>query len=160
MSREPRVYCQYYCQGEYHILVFEPGTNKCWWDSQLPEKLEEGDKLYDNPYQFDRDYNTRLKYDGSFKEESFLRLHSGDPMHDDEQNADDYQIGGTHYKDAPVQPWEVMESVLTHEEFIGFLKGNIIKYSQRQKGDAAKQQEDGEKCRHYRRKLKEVVANG
>lgn len=81
-------------------------------------------------------------------------------MYDEEQNANDYQVGGSHYKDVPVQPWEVMESVLTREEFIGFLKGNIIKYSQRRKGDEAKQREDGEKCRHYQRKLKEVVENG
>ena len=43
--------------------------------------------------------------------------------------ADDMQVSGTHYKDMPVQPWTVMEAVLTHEEFVGFLKGNIIKYS-------------------------------
>ena len=45
--------------------------------------------------------------------------------------ADDLQISGNHYKAMPIQPWEVMESVLTHEEFVGFLKGNILKYSLR-----------------------------
>ena len=42
------------------------------------------------------------------------------------------QVGGTHYVSMAVQPWEVMEAVMTREEFIGFLKGNIIKYSMRQ----------------------------
>ena len=42
--------------------------------------------------------------------------------------ADDKQVGGNHYKDMAVQPWEIMESLLTREEFIGFLKGNVIKY--------------------------------
>ena len=46
-------------------------------------------------------------------------------------NADDIQIGGTHYKDMTVEPWGMMEMVLTHDEFVGFLKGNIIKYSMR-----------------------------
>ena len=40
--------------------------------------------------------------------------------------ANDHQVGGTHYKDMKIQPWEVMEAVLTQEEFIGFLKGSII----------------------------------
>lgn len=36
----------------------------------------------------------------------------------------------THYKGA-VEPLEVMAKILTKEEFVGFLKGNIIKYSYR-----------------------------
>jgi hypothetical protein len=69
-------------------------------------------------------------------------------------SADDVQYGGSHYKEMPVQPWDVMETVLTHAEFIGFLKGNIIKYSMRQgkKGDADL---DGEKAKHYMTKLRE-----
>lgn len=68
--------------------------------------------------------------------------------------ADDTQIGGSHYKDMAVQPWEVMEQVLTSEEFEGFLKGNIIKYAMRQgkKADS----DDANKALHYLQKLKEV----
>jgi hypothetical protein len=69
--------------------------------------------------------------------------------------ADDMQVGGTHYKDMPVQPWALMESVLSHEEFIGFLKGNAIKYALR----AGKKQgatDDAGKARHYLQKLYEV----
>lgn len=68
-------------------------------------------------------------------------------------NADDIQIGGDHYKEMGLQPWHVMESVLTREEFIGFLKGNIIKYSMR---IGKKDSDDAGKCRHYMQKLKEV----
>ncbi len=68
-------------------------------------------------------------------------------------NADGIQIGGDHYKEMGVQPWHVMESVLTREEFIGFLKGNIIKYSMR---IGKKDSDDAGKCRHYMQKLKEV----
>lgn len=69
--------------------------------------------------------------------------------------ADDIQVSGTHYKDMPVQPWAVMEAVLTREEFIGFLRGNIIKYSMRSgKKDGS---DDAGKARHYMQKLKEFL---
>ena len=68
--------------------------------------------------------------------------------------ADDLQVSGNHYKDMAVQPWAVMESVLTPEEFRGFLKGNIIKYSLRQ--GKKQESDDANKCRHYMMKLKEV----
>lgn len=67
--------------------------------------------------------------------------------------ADDIQIGGDHYKEMGVPPWNVMQSVLTHEEFVGFLKGNIIKYAMRQ---GRKDSDDAGKCHHYVQKLKEV----
>ena len=70
-------------------------------------------------------------------------------------NADDKQIGGSHYKDMAVQPWTVMENVLTHSEFVGFLKGNIIKYSMRA-GRKGATDEDIKKALHYIEKLKEV----
>ena len=70
-------------------------------------------------------------------------------------SADEKQIGGSHYKDMTVQPWAVMKSVLTPEEFRGFLKGNIIKYSMRQ-GKKADSDDVG-KARHYAAKLKEVL---
>lgn len=72
-----------------------------------------------------------------------------------ETQADNMQFGGEHYKTMEVQPWHVMESVLTREEFIGFLKGNIIKYGMRQ---GKKDSPDAEKCQHYRKKLSEVTS--
>lgn len=36
-----------------------------------------------------------------------------------------------HYKDCVMEPIEVMQSVLSYPEFLGFLKGNIIKYRMR-----------------------------
>lgn len=70
-------------------------------------------------------------------------------------NANDVQVGGSHYKDMPVQPWEVMEAVLTRQEFIGFLRGNVIKYSMRAgRKDGS---DDAAKARHYMQKLNEVL---
>lgn len=71
----------------------------------------------------------------------------------DGQSADDIQVGGTHYKDMDPQPWEVMEALLTPEEFRGFLKGNMIKYAMRQ---GKKDSPDAGKYWHYKRKLHEV----
>ena len=68
--------------------------------------------------------------------------------------ADELQVGGQHYKDMGIQPWAVMEAVLTHEEFVGFLKGNVIKYAMRQ---GKKDSDDANKARHYALKLAETV---
>jgi hypothetical protein len=72
--------------------------------------------------------------------------------------ADDIQVSGNHYKDMPVQPWAVMQAVLTRDEFLGFLKGNIIKYSMRAgRKDGS---DDAGKARHYMQKLDEEIAYG
>ena len=69
-------------------------------------------------------------------------------------SADDMQVSGNHYKDMPIQPWHIMEAVLTHEEFVGFLKGNIIKYSLRAgRKDGS---DDAGKAKHYMQKLNEM----
>lgn len=68
--------------------------------------------------------------------------------------ADERQVSGNHYKDMEVQPWHVMEAVLTHEEFVGFLKGNIIKYSMR--AGRKEGSDDAGKAKHYMQKLEEI----
>lgn len=75
------------------------------------------------------------------------------PMHQPQVKADELQVGGQHYKDMGVQPWTLMESVLTHEEFVGFLKGNCIKYAMRA---GKKDSDDAGKYRHYALKLAEI----
>lgn len=71
------------------------------------------------------------------------------------ERADDMQVSGTHYKDMAIQPWTVMEAVLTPEEFRGFLKGNIIKYAMRQ--GKKEGSDDAGKGMHYWQKLDEVT---
>ena len=72
-------------------------------------------------------------------------------------SADEYQVGGHHYTDLKVQPWDVMQAVLTEEEYIGFLKGNVIKYSMRQGRKAGS--DDAAKAKHYMEKLAEIQEN-
>lgn len=69
-------------------------------------------------------------------------------------SADDLQVGGSHYKDMPIQPWEIMEELLTPEEFIGFLRGNVLKYSLRA-GRKPGANDDWQKAAHYMQKLRE-----
>ena len=42
------------------------------------------------------------------------------------------QVGGTHYKDMHIQPWEAMKAWMTPEEYIGYHKGTIISYIARE----------------------------
>mgnify|MGYP000962332647 CR=1 FL=1 len=58
-----------------------------------------------------------------------------------------------HYEELNIQPWEIMERNFTTEEFVAYLKGNIIKYTLRDKGQALS---DAEKIKHYAEKLIEV----
>lgn len=61
-----------------------------------------------------------------------------------------------HYQ-GRVQPLELMQAQMTQEEFIGFLRGNIIKYASRlgKKDDRAK---EAEKILRYAAWLKEAVS--
>lgn len=66
------------------------------------------------------------------------------------------QVSGDHYVKMTVQPWAVMEALLTREEFIGFLKGNVIKYGMRQgRKDGS---DDGGKAQHYMEKLAAILS--
>ena len=67
------------------------------------------------------------------------------------QAANQRQVGGQHYVGLSVEPWAAMEAWMTNEEFVGFLKGNIIKYLAREKNT-----NDLDKAGHYMQKLLEV----
>ena len=68
-------------------------------------------------------------------------------------SANDLQVGGQHYKEMGVQPWDVMEAVLTPEEFRGFLRGNVIKYAMR--AGRKEGSDDAGKALHYKMKLEQ-----
>lgn len=61
------------------------------------------------------------------------------------------QIGGNHYKNKEIQPWDLMEDWFTHEEFMAYLRGNVIKYIARYKEKNGEQ--DLHKARHYLDKM-------
>lgn len=69
--------------------------------------------------------------------------------------SDQKQIGGGHYKDMEIQPWSAMKAWMTQEQFIGYLRGNVIKYMAR--ADKKGLVEDYKKALHYLEKLTEEL---
>jgi len=63
--------------------------------------------------------------------------------------ANDHQVGGSHYKDRAIEPWDY---IIAND--IGFLEGNVVKYVTRYKEKNGIK--DLEKARHYLDKLIEV----
>ena len=59
-----------------------------------------------------------------------------------------------HYELLAIEPWDIMEANFPPEQFVSYLKGNIIKYTLRDKGQALT---DAQKIKHYAEKLIEVL---
>lgn len=59
-----------------------------------------------------------------------------------------------HYELLAIEPWDIMEANFPPEQFVAYLKGNIIKYTLRDKGQALP---DAQKIKHYAEKLIEVL---
>ena len=66
------------------------------------------------------------------------------------------QIGGNHYANKAVQPWDAMQAWMTPEQFEGYLRGNALKYLARYPDKNGL--EDVKKAAHYVQKLAEVMA--
>jgi hypothetical protein len=68
------------------------------------------------------------------------------------------QVGGNHYKNLTVEPWAAMESWLTREEYIGYLRGNIIKYQARANSGKEDKELQLQKARHYSEELNSFLS--
>jgi hypothetical protein len=66
-----------------------------------------------------------------------------------ESTADDMQVGGDHYMDKAIQPWDYIIA-----NNLGYLEGNIVKYISRWKDKGGV--DDLRKAQHYLAKLIEV----
>lgn len=64
-------------------------------------------------------------------------------------SANDEQVGGTHYKDKSIQPWDYIAA-----NNIGYFEGNIIKYVSRWQSKGGI--DDLNKAAHYLEKLIEL----
>jgi len=60
-----------------------------------------------------------------------------------------------HYNQGSVECIDAMESMLSKEEFIGYLRGNSFKYRWRWRGKNG--QQDLDKAKWYEQKLEEVL---
>jgi hypothetical protein len=67
-----------------------------------------------------------------------------------QNGADSTQIGGSHYQ-KDIQPWDYMKAIMSEYEFLGYLRGNVIKYISRYKDKGGV--EDLRKAQHYLTKL-------
>jgi len=66
------------------------------------------------------------------------------------EKANNKQVGGEHYKDKHIQPWDAI-----HEWGLGFFSGNVVKYVARHREKNGI--EDLKKARHYLDKLIELM---
>lgn len=66
-----------------------------------------------------------------------------------ETNANDIQVGGSHYKGKAIQPWDYIIS-----NNLGYLEGCVVKYVSRYREKGGVQ--DLMKAQHYLQKLIEV----
>lgn len=66
-------------------------------------------------------------------------------------SANEVQVGGNHYKQQPIQPWDYIAA-----NNLGFFEGNVVKYVTRWRDKAGV--EDLKKARHYLDKLIELQA--
>lgn len=108
---------------------------------------------YDAPdFRDKRFYNVRFR--GS---DDLVTVHESrlNPVYshpqDEEKDTQEDTMHDKHYRDAVVEPVLVMQSLFTHEEFIGFLKGNILKYRLRagHKGGEKGMKDDLDKIHVY-----------
>jgi hypothetical protein len=65
------------------------------------------------------------------------------------QRADDMQVGGSHYKNKSIQPWDYIIG-----NNLGYMEGNIVKYVSRWRDKGGV--DDLKKARHYLDKLIET----
>jgi len=70
-------------------------------------------------------------------------------------SAFDHQVGGSHYKDMEVQPWQAMEAWLTPEEYRGYHKGVAVAYLARERDKGGT--EDIKKAIHHLQRLVEMI---
>lgn len=72
------------------------------------------------------------------------------PIDEDEDTQED-TMHDKHYRDAVVEPILIMQALFSHDEFIGFLKGNILKYRLRagHKGGEKEMKADLDKIHVY-----------
>ena len=69
-------------------------------------------------------------------------------------SANAVQVGGDHYRNKAIQPWDAMEAWFSPDEVKGFMRGNALKYLARYRDKGGV--EDLRKARHYLDKLIEL----
>ena len=102
----------------------------------------------------------RLMYAVKFRGSDELIIVNGSRVTPVEDTQED-TMHDKHYRDSVVEPILVMQDFFSHDELIGFLKGNILKYRLRagHKGTKEEMQADLDKIRVYEKWL-DAIKNG
>lgn len=69
--------------------------------------------------------------------------------------ASDRQVAGDHYASMKIQPWALMKSYMTREEYIGYQCGTVLSYIMRHKAKGGEQ--DLHKAAHHMQELSEYL---
>lgn len=140
-------------------------VKQCWIDAGEPDNFV----MYDNvilpaPFPFgvkneelysintdwiytDRGWVFRSKTSSYKKSIDDVTPKEWDSLHEINKESDKNQIGGTHYTDMKIQPWELMKSVNTIEEYTAYHINTVIGYLMRHKAKGGLQ--DIKKARHH-----------
>ena len=84
-------------------------------------------------------------------------LKEGDYVFLDEEDVGDVVNHPPHYNNGKIECIEAIEAMLTHEEFVGYLRGNSLKYRWRFRYKNGVQ--DLDKATWYENKLKQILLN-
>jgi|GEM_PF-6318230 len=92
-------------------------------------------------------------------EADMSRIAAGMRAAPSDDQARTHQIGGTHYRDMHVQPWDAIDVWLTHEQAVGFYLGTAMAYLARFNADGVGKGGlvDVEKAHHTLGKLIETL---
>lgn len=73
------------------------------------------------------------------------------------EHACERQVGGTHYQDMAIQPWEALDAWQSWGAFAGYLQGTAVAYLARA-GKKGPEREDIQKAIHVLQRLDEHLA--
>ena len=142
-------------QGDVMYLAYDDHTSApAFWLPQVSPRAPMTITDWYNDQSFGR--NNSITLDLDYFKQMVITDPSMEVKETEEPNTDDGDEGeevdmyydtypdtdvNTHYACVAVQPIEVMQSNMTHEQFVGFLRGNIIKYTCRmgRKDDVTKE---------------------
>lgn len=157
---------RYYCSAEDWTHTNHPKDIVAYYVWKIGYIMPTEDNSKPEAYSYEELNSNFKKLNSNFKKlvEQGLLLAEEDSVTSNPANNSGATIGGAasseHYINDAMQPIEIMQMTFSHEEMLGFLKGNIIKYSFRagkKQGESA--EKDLNKVKQYKMWL-DIVLKG
>lgn len=127
---------------EVYWLQKEEQTSDTSWEKEMEKMMEEtclNKEIYEH-----------------IKKESEKKMFE-DCFHSDPAIPEGSARTATHYQVCRMQPIEIMQDVMRPEEFIGFLRGNVIKYALRMGHKDVKDEREAGKIEQYAKWLRQAL---